>query len=253
MTRFSRLFPTLLLLCLAATTLSAQQFKALLVTETGGWHHESIAAAIPAMQGLAKRNAFQLDQYQAGMKLTSEMLAPYDVVVFINTTGDIFDEDEQAAFEKFIQSGKGYVGIHAASDTEYDWPWYTQLVGRMFVIHPVIQTAMLDLKSEKFPGLTRWPERLMWTDEWYEFTPEKTSGLNYLMTVDEKTFNPEADWGRVSGKGMGDFHPISWYHKFDGGRSFYTALGHMPEVYSEKLFLEHVYGGIYWAATGKGM
>ncbi len=205
------------------------------------------------MEALAKRHQFRLDRHQDAMPLNDEQLARYDVIILVNTTGDIFSEAEQAAFERFIQAGKGFVGIHAASDTEYDWPWYNRLVGRMFVIHPVIQTAMLEVQKADFPGLARWPKRLLWTDEWYEFTDEKTPGLQYLLTVDESTFDPKADWGRAKGVGMGDFHPIAWYHTFDGGRSFYTALGHMDEVYEEPLFLEHVYGGIYWAATGKGL
>lgn len=250
---FPRHCVSLFLFFFLLTSLHAQQFRAILITETAGWHHHSIVSAVPAMEGLAKRHNFALDRYQPGEKLTSEMLDPYDVAIFVNTTMDIFDEDEQKAFEGFIQAGNGYVGVHAASDTEYDWPWYTQLVGHMFVIHPTIQTAMLDIKDSNFPGLARWPDRLLWTDEYYEFTPAKIEGLNYLITIDESTYDPKADWGRVSGDGMGDFHPMAWYHEFDGGRAFYTALGHMPEVYQEKLFLEHVYGGIYWAATGKGM
>lgn len=253
MISFLRLGQIIACCLLFSLTLSAQQFRALLITETAGWHHPSITAAAPAMEGLAKRHDFVLDRYQPGMKLTEKMLEPYDVAIFVNTTMDIFDEAEQAAFEKFIQAGNGYVGVHAASDTEYDWPWYTQLVGHMFIIHPAVQTAMVDVINRDFPGLERWPDRLLWTDEWYEFTPAKTEGLNYLITLDEKTYNPKADWGSKKGEGMGDFHPISWYHEFDGGRAFYTAMGHMPEVYDEKLFLEHVYGGIYWAATGKGM
>ncbi len=241
------------LLILVLTTMAAQQFKALLITETGGWHHESITAATPAMEALASRHNFVLDRYQPGMKLTEKMLSPYDVAIFVNTTMDIFDDKEQAAFEKFIQAGNGYVGVLAASDTEYDWEWYTKMVGHMFIIHPAVQTAMIDVSNRNFPGLERWPDRLLWTDEYYEFSPAKTQGLNYLLTIDETTYDPKADWGTKKGEGMGDFHPISTYHKYDGGRAFYTALGHMPEIYSEKLFLEHVYGGIYWAATGKGL
>ncbi|MEM9835391.1 MAG: ThuA domain-containing protein [Bacteroidota bacterium] len=237
----------------AASVLKAQQFNALLITETAGWHHESITAAVPALEGLAERHHFGLDRYQSGEPLTAKLLARYDVIIMVNTTGDIFTEQEQAAFEAFIRSGKGFVGVHAASDTEYDWPWYTQLVGRMLVIHPAIQTAMLDVADTNFPGLANWPKRLLWTDEWYEFSEEKVAGLHYLLSVDESTFDPEADWGRVAGKGMGDFHPIAWYHEFAGGRSFYTALGHIPAVYQERLFLEHLYGGIYWAATGRGL
>lgn len=249
-TRFGQL---LLCLLISGFSLSAQQFRALLITETAGWHHASISSAERAMEALAARHHFDLDLYQPGMALTSQMLEPYDVAIFINTTHDIFDEEEQTAFEKFIQSGKGFVGVHAASDTEYDWEWYTKLVGHMFVIHPAIQTAMLDVVDRDFPGLERWPDRLLFTDEWYEFTPATVEGLNYLITIDENSYDPKADWGTKKGEGMGDLHPIAWYHEYDGGRSFYTAMGHMHEVFSEKLFLEHLYGGIYWAATGKGL
>ncbi len=248
--RFSLLLTSLLL---SASLLGQQQFSALLITKTGGWHHGSIVAAVPAIKALAERHQFRLDRHQDAMPLTDAQLKDYDVIIMVNTTGDIFNAEEQAAFERFIQAGKGFVGIHAASDTEYEWPWYTQLVGRMFVIHPVIQTAMLEVENANFPGLERWPKRLLWTDEWYEFSDEKTDGLQYLLSVDESSYQPKADWGRVAGVGMGDFHPIAWYHEFDGGRSFYTALGHMDEVYQEKLFLEHIYGGIYWAAMGKGL
>lgn len=241
------------LLLLGLVVQAQPQFRALLVTKTGGWHHESIVDGVPALQALARRHNFRLDRHQDRIPLSDQLLSNYEVIILLNTTENIFNEEEQAAFEKFIRAGKGYVGIHAASDTEYDWPWYNQLVGRMFRIHPAVQTAMLDVRQPNFPGLERWPRRLLWTDEWYEFTEEKVEGLNYLLTVDEKTFKAEANWGRVAGTGMGDFHPIAWYHQFDGGRAFYTALGHMPEVYQDKLFLEHVYGGIYWAATGKGL
>lgn len=248
--------PFLLTLCLSLFVIALHgqvQFKALLITKTQGWHHDALTAAVPAMRALAKRHHFQVDRHQDGEKLNSEQLSRYDVVIMLSTTGDIFDDEEQAAFEAFIRAGNGFVGIHAASDTEYEWPWYNQLVGRMFRIHPVIQTAMLEVEDAAFPGLELWPKRMMWTDEWYEFDEEKVEGLNYILSVDERTYRPEADWGRVAGDGMGDFHPIAWYHEFDGGRSFYTALGHMPEIYSEKNFLDHVFGGIYWAATGKGL
>lgn len=98
-----------------------------------------------------------------------------------------------------------------------------------------------------------WHDYQLWTDEWYEFTPEKNPGLNYLITVDEKTFETKVQWGEKVGKGMGDFHPIAWYQNYDGGRSFYTALGHLPSVFKDEKFLTHLYGGIYWAATGKGI
>lgn len=228
-----------------------KQFSALLVTKTAGWHHESINEGVAAIKALAARNFFDVQWHQDGVGITDQYLGKFQVIIFLNTTGDIFKPDEQKAIEHFIQAGKGYVGIHSASDTEYDWPWYTKLVGRMFHIHPAIQTAKLKFTSNKFPGLNLFTDSQWWTDEWYQFGAETATGLNYILAVDESSYDPKTNWGNKSGDGMGAFHPISWYHDYDGGRSFYTALGHMPQVYSEPAFLSHIYAGILWAATGK--
>ncbi|MEQ9568446.1 MAG: ThuA domain-containing protein, partial [Pseudomonadales bacterium] len=169
------------------------------------------------------------------------------------TTGNVLNDEQQAAMEQFIQSGKGFVGVHSASDTEYEWEWYTEMVGRMFHIHPVIQSAEIEVLDRSFPGIERMPDRLLVTEEWYEFSEERIDTLNYILAVDESTYDPNVDWGRAAGGGMGEFHPVSWYHEYDGGRAFYTALGHLGATYSDRLFVEHIYGGLYWAATGKGI
>jgi len=244
----------LLMVGLISTRAAAQdkkQFNALLVTKTAGWHHESINEGVAAIKALADRNFFDVQWHQEGVAVTDKYLQNFQVLIFLNTTGDIFKDDEQKAVERFIQSGKGFVGIHSASDTEYDWPWYTKMVGRMFHIHPVIQTAKLKFTNNKFPGLEGFTDGQFWTDEWYEFDAETTTGLNYILAVDESSYNPKVAWGEKKGQGMGSFHPISWYHDYDGGRSFYTALGHLPTIYSEPAFLNHIYAGIYWAALGK--
>lgn len=240
-------------LLLTDAAVAQKQFNALLITKTGGWHHSSINEGVDALKKMAENHFFNLEWPEDPNYINEERLKKFDVVIFLNTTGDILNDQQQAAMEKFIQSGKGFVGIHSASDTEYDWPWYTKLVGRMFHIHPVIQTAKIKIINRNFPGFERAPDEMWWTDEWYEFSEEKISGLNYILTVDETTFNPKVQWGEKVGKGMGDFHPLAWYHEYDGGRSFYTALGHIPAKFSDQFFLDHLYGGIYWAATGKGM
>ena len=207
-------------------TISAQkQFKALLVTTTKGWHHESLHYGVVAIKELAVRNFFEVVLFEDPNSFNDKFLEQFQVVIFLNTTGDIFDSTQQKVMERFIQSGKGFVGIHSASDTEYDWDWYTKLVGRMFHIHPTIQTAKLKIFDDKFPGL---------------------QGFS-----DGSTYNPKADWGAKKGQGMGQMHPVAWYHMYDGGRSFYTALGHMPTDFSDPAFLNHLYAGIFWAATGK--
>ena len=228
-----------------------KQFKALLVTTTKGWHHESLHAGVLAIQELGKKNFFDVVLFENPNGFTERYLQQFQVVIFLNTTGDIFNEAQQQVMEKFIQSGKGYVGIHSASDTEYGWEWYTKLVGRMFKIHPAIQTAKLKIVDNSFPGMQGFANGKLWTDEWYEFGPEQTTGLNYILSVDETSYNPKVQWGERKGEGMGQLHPIAWYHNYDGGRSFYTALGHLPTVFSDNAFLDHLYAGIVWAATGK--
>ncbi len=252
--RAIRLFILVLLIQIAiSTSASAQkQFKALIVTTTRGWHHESLHAGVLAIQDLARKNFFDAVLWEDPNGFTDQYLSQFQVVIFLNTTGDIFDSAQQKVMERFVQSGKGYVGIHSASDTEYDWDWYDKLVGRMFHIHPTIQTAQLNVIDSSFPGLQGFANNKLWTDEWYEFGPEKTSGLHYVLAVNESSYNPKADWGaRGKGEGMGKLHPIAWYHDYDGGRAFYTALGHMPTDFSDPAFLNHLYSGIFWAATGK--
>jgi len=233
-------------ICMFSHVAFAQkQFKALLVNATRGWQHASGHYGVEAMKLLAERNNFELVIQEDPRSINDKFLESVQVVIFLNTTGNIFDSAQQKAFERFIQSGKGYVGIHAAADTEYDWAWYTQLVGRMFVAHPIIQTAKLQVIDDNFPGMKHFKTGQLWTDEWYEYGPEKVTGLKYLMSIDEKTYSPK------KAGSMGDVHGVSWYHNFDGGRAFYTALGHLPAIYTDRQFLDHVYGGIYWAALGK--
>src|SRR6478609_5244451 len=239
------------ILALASSVSFAQQFKALLFTKTDGFHHESIHEGVTAIREMAKRNNFTVDWHENAEIFNDKALANYGVVIFLNTTGNILSEEQQTAFEKLIKAGKGFVGIHCASDTEYEWAWYTKMVGMMFKIHPQQQTAYLKIEDSNFPGMERFPKKLLWTDEWYEFSARKADDLHFLISVDEKTYAPYAKWGENEGKGMGAFHPISWYHNYDGGRSFYTALGHIPLTFSDPLFIDHIYGGIYWAATGK--
>ncbi len=232
---------------------SQKQFKALLFTKTDGFHHEAINEGVDAVKKMAERNYFTVEWHENASVFNDKKLEEFQVIIFLSTTGNILNDEQQKAMEKFVQAGKGFVGVHSAADTEYDWEWYTKLVGRMFKIHPVIQTATLKLHDAKFPGMERVPATWQWTDEWYEYGEEKIKGLNVLLSVDEKTFDPNVKWGDKVGTGMGDFHPIAWYHAYDGGRAFYTGLGHMPLVFSDPVFLEHFYGGIYWAATGKGV
>src|SRR5215217_283462 len=197
----------LLVLALLLTTtfiVNAQQFKALLFTKTAGFHHTSIHEGVAGIRNLASRHSFSVDWQENADVFNDKDLAKYQVVIFLNTTGDILNDAQQAAFEKYIKSGKGWVGIHSAADTEYDWAWYGKMVGMYFKTHPAQQTAFLDVKDSNFPGLERFPKRLLWTDEWYEYKkPYNADDLKILITIDEKSYDPKTN----QGTGMGAEHP----------------------------------------------
>jgi type 1 glutamine amidotransferase len=231
---------------LAGLAAQAEQFKVLLFSKTAGWHHESINDGVTAIRQLGKLHDFDVFWTEdANRVINDKELAKYKVVIFLCTTGDIFNADQQAAFERYIKAGGGWVGIHSATDTEYDWPWYGKMVGYYFHTHPAPQTATIKVEDRNFPGMERFANRFLWTEEWYQFGEPQSDKLHFLLSVDESTYNPK-------GEGMGKFHPISWYQEYDGGRAFYTELGHIPAAYSDANFMHHIYGGIYWAATGKG-
>ena len=244
-----------LLALVASTTALAEQFSVLLFSKTAGWHHDSINAGVTAIQDLGKLHDFNVFWTEdASRVMNDKELAKYKVVIFLLTSGDVLNDEQQGAVERFIKAGGGFVGIHSASDTEYGWPWYTKMVGRMFHIHPPVQTATMKVEDYNFPGMDRFPKRFLTTEEWYEFDAPLSDKLHYLLSVDEKTYKTNVVWAdrHLEGKGMGDFHPMAWYQEYDGGRSFYTALGHLSATYKDPTFMHHIYGGIYWAATGNG-
>lgn len=236
-----------------ALSVSAAQFKALLVSKTDGWHHDSGAAGVAAIQELAELHNFEVFwSNDMGRVMNDKWLADYDVVIFLLTTGDILTTEQQGALERFVQSGKGFVGIHSAADTEYDWPWYTNMVGHMFHIHPPVQTATVEVVDPSFPGLDRFAKRFLFTDEWYEFDAPRSDQLHYLLKLDGATYDTSANWGSKQNQADQEMRPVAWAQAYDGGRAFYTSMGHMASTYSDKDFMHHIFGGIYWAATGQG-
>lgn len=237
----------------AAASAQAEQFRVLVFSKTAGWHHESIPAGVAAIQRLGQLHDFGVFWTEdANRVMNDQELAKYQAVVFLLTTGDILNAEQKAAFERYIRAGGGFVGVHSAADTEHSWPWYSRLVGRMFLAHPANQTATLVVQDANFPGMDRFPRRFLFTEEWYQFGPPQSQGLKLLLTVDEDTYRPATEWGGKPVAPMGAKHPISWYQQVDGGRSFYTALGHLSATYGDERFQHHLFGGIYWAATGKG-
>ncbi|HKS38778.1 MAG TPA: ThuA domain-containing protein, partial [Verrucomicrobiae bacterium] len=225
------------------TSVSGQSdpFKVLVLSKTAGFRHSSIPNGIAMVQSLAATNDFTVDATEDAAQFTDANLAQYKAAIFLCTTGDVLDATQQAAFERYIRGGGGYVGIHSASDTEYAWPWYGQLVGAYFQSHPAIQQATIEVADHAHPSNAPLPAKWVRTDEWYNFQSNPRGQVHVLATLDEKTYSPGAG-------AMGHDHPTAWCHAFDGGRSWYTGGGHTEASYSEPLFRQHVLGGILWAA-----
>ena len=214
--------------------------RLLVFSKTKGWHHTSIPFGIKAILKIGKEKNYIVDTTVNGEDFTDENLKKYDAVIFLSTTGNVLNSEQQAAFERYIQSGGGYVGIHSAADTEYDWPWYGNLAGAYFESHPNnsnVRKATIDVTDKNHLSSSMLPDKWERKDEWYNYK-SIYSGIKVLMTLDESTYD---------GGTNGAEHPISWYHEYDGGRAFYTGLGHTDETYSEPLYLEHIAGGIKYA------
>lgn len=214
--------------------------RILVFSKTAGWYHESIPDGIAAIQQLGAENGFAVDTTKDAGFFTADRLKQYDAVVFLSTTGDVLNEDQQKAFEQYIQSGGGYAGIHAAADTEYEWPWYNKLVGAYFLNHPNdpnVREAVIDVIDPTHASTHMLPSRWKRTDEWYNYKSINPA-IHWVATLDEKTYE---------GGVHGDQHPIAWYHNYAGGRAFYTGGGHTKESFKEPLFLKHLLGGIQYA------
>ncbi len=213
-------------------------FRILVFSRTTGYRHASIPAAITVVEVLGSFNNFAVDATEDPTVFNDANLTRFAAVVFLNTTGDVLDSAQQAAFERYVRAGHGFVGVHSASDTEYDWSWYHALLGATFDSHPAIQQATVVVVDTGQQSTRALPNPWVRTDEWYNFRALPTV-VSVLARVDETTY---------AGGKMGVEHPVSWQHAYDGGRAWYTAMGHTACSYSERPFLDHLLGGIEWAA-----
>ncbi|MBP7642974.1 MAG: ThuA domain-containing protein [Saprospiraceae bacterium] len=233
----------LLLFCLSVFLISCSKKqegtpRVLLFSKTADFVHESIPEGIAAIQKLGAENGFEVDTTSDASVFNDDSLKKYGALIFLNTTGDILDFRQGPALERYIQSGGGFVGVHAAADAEYDWKWYGDLVGAYFQSHPEIQEADFKVLDKKFAATSFLTEDV-WkrTDELYNYK-KINPDLKVVLALDEKSYE---------GGENGENHPIAWYHDYDGGRAFYTGLGHTKESYVEENFLKHLLGGIQYA------
>lgn len=216
------------------TSCSQREKHVLVFSKTEGFRHGSIESGVEAVKKLGVENNFKVTATEDAAYFVEDSLKQYSTIVFLNTTGDILNNVQQADFERYIQAGGGFVGVHSATDTEYDWPWYNKLVGAYFNGHPRIQDATLHVHDKTHESTKHLEDTWVKSDEWYNFRSINPD-LNVLITIDETTYE---------GGTNGDDHPISWYHNYDGGRAFYTEMGHTNETFTNPTFLKHLMGGI---------
>jgi len=215
--------------------------RLLVFSKTAGFRHDSIPVGIQTMKELGAERGFGVEGSEDATVFSEQGLSKFDVVMFLCTTGDVLNADQERAFEKFIRNGGGYVGVHAAADTEYDWPFYGEVVGAWFKGHPAIQKAKVKVEDRSHATTSFLLTELERTDEWYTYRTNPRANVHVLMSLDESTYQ---------GGGMGD-HPITWWHDVGKGRAFYTGFGHTAESYSEPSVRRMLAEAVIWAAQGK--
>ncbi|MEB1529965.1 ThuA domain-containing protein [Xanthomonas sp. WHRI 7945] len=233
-------FPLVTLLAgvVAAAAPTPTPERMLIFSKTAGFRHESIPTAVATLRQLASEEGLVADHSEDANDFTAANLARYRVVVFASTTGEILDPAQQRAFEGFVRNGGGFVGVHSAADTGYTWPWYGRLVGAWFKGHPPgLQSTRVQPERDGRPDGASWPIR----DEIYDYRSNPRAQLQVIATVDERLYE---------GGSMGADHPIAWCHGFDGGRAWYTGLGHDAAVYADPNFLAQLRQGLRYA-TGQ--
>jgi len=221
-----------------------QPLKILVFSKTDGYRHTSISAGIKMLFDQNKQQNWVVTATEDPAVFTDSFLAGFDVAVFLNPSGNAIHDEGQVAFEKFMKSGKGFVGIHAAADHEYDWPFYGELVGAYFKTHPPAQQGTVIFESYDHPAMEPFKGMESYTtfDEWYTYRENPRNNANVLAVLDENSIKEykNDDWR------MGD-HPLIWWNDKDGIRSFYTVFGHTAEAFQDEKVIVHIKNAINWA------
>ena len=231
---------------LEATNHKPPAFRALIFSKTLGFRHANIPQGIDAIRHLGQEHGFAVDSTEDSNVFTPQNLARYQVVVFLSVTGDVLDEQQEDAFQDYVQRGGGFVGIHGAlfgpSACEDKWDWYHELCGVSFKNHSAVMPARVDIEDRTNPSTSELPAHWSRTDEWYNYEGTPRGHARVLATVDESTYK---------GGTVGSDHPIAWCKEMGKGVMWYTAMGHTEESFHNPLFLKHILGGIQVAARSK--
>ncbi|GAA2648066.1 ThuA domain-containing protein [Streptomyces vastus] len=212
--------------------------RVLVCTRTTDYRHDSIPDGIAAVRSLGAAHGFTAYATE-DPEFFDAPVGPYAAVVFLSTSGDVLTPAGREHLAAYVEAGGGFVGVHAAACTEYDWPYYGELLGARFARHPDYQPGKLLVEDREHPATRHLPSAWEFTDEWYDFRASPRGSVRVLASADESSYN---------GGGMGDDHPLVWCREQGAGRVFYTGLGHAAEAYENPDFRAHLLGGITWAA-----
>jgi type 1 glutamine amidotransferase len=218
----------------------------LIYTKNGeGYVHENIAASVTALEKICEEEGIRTEVSDQPAVFTRENLERFDALVFSNSNNEGFDSQAQReAFQGFIRRGGGFAASQSATATERDWPWYWALVGGKFLRHPPYQEFDVVVTDRTHESTRHLPARWSISDECY-YSYHLNPDIHILLSVDLNTIEDE-EKEVYPGETFGHFFPLSWCHEFEGGRQWYTALGHDSEFYQDPLFVEHLRGGLRW-------
>ncbi len=227
-----------------SNTPSVPPTRAFLVfSKTTGYRHDSIPDGQKAITEIAKQRKWNVEFSEDSAVFEPKNLARFDGIVFLMTTGDILDPNQKSAMQSFVEGGGGFVGIHSAADTEYKWDWYgNKCLGAWFSGHPAQQEVRIHIENKRHPSTSFLPDPWLRKDEWYNFKTDPRPNVTVLATVDESTYK---------GGTMGADHPIIWCHNVGKGRSWYSAIGHTKESYTDPLFVRMLSEGMNWVISGR--
>lgn len=236
-----------------------RRHRVLVYSRTAGFRHSSIEVGVTTIEQLGEEHGFAVEASEDPAVFTDRNLRRFTAVAFLNTTGEVMTPGGRQALRRFVLSGGGWVGVHSAADTEYDWPFYARLLaGGYFLAHPVQQPGVVVRESATHRSTAHLPER--WTvpfEEFYSFKASPRGRAEVLLSIDESTYLQDPNTSHLPGETfpdgyepvsgtMGD-HPMCWQHRVGRGVSWYTALGHETHMYLDPSYRTHLAGGMLTA------
>lgn len=233
-----------LALLLVAAALLAAESRVLVYTRNytpdgKGYVHDNIATSVEAIRELGREHGFAVEHSEDPAVFTPDNLKRYRAVVFSNSNNEAFATDEQRqAFQQYVRAGGGFAGIHSATGSERTWPYFWNLIGGKFVRHPKLQPFTVRVADAGHAATRELPATFEWEDECYYFDNVSAARRILLVTDAAGIDDPK--------KPAGEVFPLAWAQSIEGGRQFYTALGHKKEHYADPVFRKHLAGGILW-------